>query len=147
MQRLILEYQESDGFTYNCTNTLAIVYASKEKAVSDFETLLLEHQEALEKKDKDLEVARAALEKARQNFYKVMDKTETNSDRKKAEVALSEATKAYADIDASAPDEFKFGGQTLYYSNFSERSDSGEKYLTEPSIYTLDEFFSDVEKQ
>jgi hypothetical protein len=146
MERLIVEYSESDGFTYSCTNTLPIIYESKEKAISDFETLLLQHQINLEDKQKKIEKSEEELARIRKVIFKLNENPEKEKELKKANAEFMQAFKKDREISDSFPNEFKFGGQNFYYSNFFERNDEGKEYLSLPQIYTLDEFFSDVSK-
>jgi hypothetical protein len=40
MERFVLEYQQSDGCTYSCTNTLPVQYSSGEALLVDLETAM-----------------------------------------------------------------------------------------------------------
>jgi hypothetical protein len=143
MERLIIEYSEGDGYTYSCTNTFPLLYESKEKAISDLESLLLQYQ-----------IDQEVLLKERDNYYKklqALSDSITNLKSKKGkEKELEKVANDFLEFQQNNRDKFSlleqkftFGGQELYYDHFFER-DGGEKILIMPSIYTLDEFFKDL---
>jgi hypothetical protein len=45
LQRLIIEYNVSDGCTYNCTNTVPVLYESGEAFLVDFEAWCKQHKD------------------------------------------------------------------------------------------------------
>lgn len=145
MERLILEYTEGDGCTYSCTNTLPIVYESKDKAISDLETALLTHQISIEERNKVLQHNEKKIEKYRTSVLQFNGKKGKEKELEKVTEEFRQALSENREIFNSISDEFKFGGQSLYYSHFFENEGDGKQAIYMPNIYTLDEFFSDVE--
>lgn len=144
MERLIMEYSVGDGYTYSCTNTIPILHSSKEDAISELETLILTMMEKQAKIHKEIaklqdeqRIALEKLQKQKQSDRLVV----TDSGINKEFLSYHEKINSlWKEIN----DQFVFGGQTLYYSNFIADGQKGEIQM--PEFYTLDEFYANIEK-
>lgn len=144
MQRLILEFEKSDGCTYSCTNTFPIIYESKEKAEEDF----FFHLTQFEENKKVFEKEHVLLEK---EFNKVTEKLKNRKDKAKEDESLNSAWRdAYDKMkkhEATFSNEFHFAVLTLDYYDFLEYYSEQKKYeIVMPNFYTLNEFFNEVEQ-
>ena len=125
MERLIVRYSVGDGCTYACDVVKPLEYSSKEQAKLDFGSLILEHQQTLEKHQE-------AYAKWNNRFHSL------SSPEKRAE-ALKEQPRYPTVLD------FKFGGQTFSFSDFFEynyNAGKNEYVINEPDFMTIDEWFS-----
>lgn len=142
MERLILQYTVGDGYTYYAENTVPIVYKDKKSAVEDFTLALLEHVD----KQASHRLESEKLDDKQRKIYQKVENLKRHP-KKSAELdevyaQFLEAYKAYSDHNASLSNEFEFGGTTLEYSDFLYRDDdTGKTGISEPTIFTLDEFF------
>lgn len=144
MERLILEYVHGDGFTYSCTNTVPIVYSSKEDALADLENILLSHQIAEEAFRKELESHSTQIDEVRQKLIKLEGKKGKEKEIKKALDEFKDIQEGYCNIREFIASEFKFGGNIFQYSHFFYTDSDGRQQIDAPNIYTLDEFFQSV---
>lgn len=145
MERLILEYEQSDNCTYFATNTIPIVYQSKKNACSDLETILLKYLIAIEERDLKLNQHEKLIEKTRNCVIKFNGKKGMEKELEKAMEEFRIACNLNIEIFNSVSDQFQFAGQTLYFNSFFEVDSYGKSHIRLPKIYTLDEFFADVE--
>lgn len=105
--RLILEYENSDGYTFSCTNTIPVVYESAEKFLVDLMDLALKAIEA--KGDGEFKIAGHTFSGA--HFYHYVN------------------------------------AEDLDHRHLKYVMISSDHYLpVNPSVYTVDEWFVQAEK-
>lgn len=123
--RLVMIYNVGDDCTYSCEIIKPIEYESKEKAILDFGSKLLEVQE---------------------NFNKYSKADDLWQNRYNSISSAEKKMKVYKERPERPTESFSFGGQTFYKSEFVKSrydSDSSDykEYINEPEFKTLDEWF------
>lgn len=142
MQRLILEYSIGDEYTYSAECTFPLVYEDKARAINDLELLIIEYLDNKEKNDK-------AIKKLQSLGTNILKKINAQQNKKSKEITklckdYKENALQQNEIIAQLKDDFVFGGQTFYFQNFIS---SDGKNIQMPNIFTIDEFFANVEKK
>lgn len=155
MERLIMEFTVGDGFTYSSEVTYPIVYESKDKALHDFEILLIEKIDILYNLNEDLyeyEEQSCSLLKKLQKIS--ADKRLNEKDKDKRRLAISQEFKhlqhnKITPLEKQIKDTetFLFGGQSFSLGQFVyiRDTDKHTDYCL-PNIHTLDEYYSHIEK-
>ena len=133
MERLILELNIGDGYTFTSTASYPIVYESKEKALHDLELILIDKSLAFPKLIEKRDASFSALKKAPSN------QLELYREKYNECCKIEEEIKEYRIIS--------FGGQKFSFSDFVSIDDDDKSTYEVPRIETLDEFFAHVEKR
>ena len=123
--RLVMIYNVGDDCTYSCEVIRPIEYESKEKAILDFGSKLLEVQELFNKYEKERAVW--------QNRYDSISFAEKKM-------------KVFHERPESPSGSFSFGGQNFnksdfFSSNYNSDTEEYEESVNEPDFKTLDEWF------
>ncbi len=148
MERLIIEIQEGDGYTYSCTNSVPVVFSSKEEFIIELEDTVM-------KALSDYKELEEKYEKAQQKFRDSLKNVEKQSISRfaKEKLANKENLSATAELHKVSSDLYlkmrdvtniNIGGQSFNIENFLVDLREGE--FISPVVYTLDEFFASVEK-
>lgn len=153
MERLMMEFTVGDQYTYSAEVTFPIVYESKEKALHDFELLLIEKIDSLFTLQKE----RTKIDDERYDLLQTLQKISPNKmtpkEKEKYNITFGEKLQKLRH-DKESPLELKiketetilFGGQSFTLDQFVylRESDKQSDYCL-PTIQTLDEYFSPVE--
>lgn len=155
MERLIIEFGVGDGYTYSADLTFPIIYESKDKALHDFELLLIEkidlssqlqtqlyqHYEEntkilkeLQRVSSDRRTSDKDKEKLNQKFYKELQDLRNNKMNP-------------LDLQIKEAQNISFGGQQFELSTFTYQRESDKQMdYTLPTIFTLDEYYHSLEQ-
>jgi hypothetical protein len=118
-------YTVGDGYTYSCDQVIPITYESKEAAILDFGSRILEIEQSL-----------SAYE---DQFTQWENRLQSlSSPEKKAD--------HYKNRPQEPKDSFELGGKTFHASTFysfdyNEKTEKTERTFNEPTILTLDEWY------
>ena len=156
MERLIIEYSVGDGYTYSAEVTQPLVYSSKQDAIDDFELLLLSRIDVLEKiqQSKEKDNLYHSYSKNLESLRNISsNKRLSEKDKEiKSKSLLEKISKDRENMDVlenfiKSQYDIEFGGQSFDLSNFIYINENTKKYqYSLPNLYSLDEFFSHVEK-
>lgn len=140
MERLLVQQDVGDGFTYSSVYTYPILYESKDKALFDLELLLNEYCELIKTHSIAMDVVNKKIAKLHMQLkkVKVIDKDMT-------EKLLALYTESRT-LSSELPVSFNFGGQDLEYSSFFTSAITVID-LAMPRISSLNEYFDEVEKE
>lgn len=138
MERLILQYHVTDGYTYGYDVQLPIVYENREKAVEDLYELLIKTKETQEKINIELEVFRSES----MNIFKKLKNIKDETEQAKYNQKWLDSYNKTKDLENSYPKEVEFGGQKISLSLLDINKD-----IEIPTIFTLDEYFENVENK
>jgi phage/plasmid primase-like uncharacterized protein len=139
MERLIVEYQEGDGFTYSCTVTVPVVFRSKEEFLIALEDLVNEKLQ----KHKELQEKHS---EAQEKFTKTLQKSLSDKNKETEQTSFQEllTLQSEAYLQMREATHLHIGGQTFGIENFLINLVDGG--FVAPTVSTLDDFFSQVEK-
>lgn len=138
MERLILEYHVTDGYTYGYDVHLPMIYENREKAVEDLYELLVVTKEKREELNLKIEGQRSESDK----LFKKIKNTNDEAKQKEYNENWLKSYEKVRELENSYPKEIHFGGQTICLSVFDIN-----KNIEIPTIYTLDEYFQSVENK
>jgi hypothetical protein len=147
MERLIIEIQEGDGYTYSCTNSVPVVFRSKEEFIIELEDTVMKalssYRELEEKYEKALQKFRDSLKNVgKQSISKfAKEKLANNENLSESSRLHKESTDLYLKMRDLT--NINIGGQSFNIENFLVNLKDGE--FISPTVYTLDEFFAQVE--
>lgn len=151
-----MEFSVGDNFTYSAEVTLPIVYKSKESALHDFELLLIEKIELQNLYQEELLINNRKLNKIYNNIRHILDSKKLDLKQKETKkILLTKELQEFNQQNTYPLNEkiqenqkIFFGGQTTELSIFtSQKEGSNRMQYFIPSIFTLDEFFKNVEPQ
>lgn len=144
MERLIVEFEIGDGFTYSSTVTLPIVFSSKEEFLITLEDMVAYQFKKYEEiKDK--------YNKAREKYTKSLNAA--ISTKKKSPALEEKNLQELRDMYEYSEDVYKelketinvkIGGQIFNIENFLISLEEG--VFCEPRVYDLDEYFNQAEQ-
>ena len=84
MERLIVEIQEGDGYTYSCTNSVPVVFRSKEEFIIELEDTVMKalsnYKELEEKYEKAQQKFRDSLKNAGKQSISIFAKENKTDD-------------------------------------------------------------------
>lgn len=141
MEKLIVEINYSDGYTYSFSDHLPVLFSSKEEFIitleEKVESILKELKELKKISNKKQEEVRQALNSLRDK--KIKDKEKINNELRQlmeenGKLILAEKEK----------ETFMLGGQTFSMESFTYRDDNGETKICLPEVQTLEEYFQEV---
>jgi predicted nuclease with TOPRIM domain len=149
MERLLVAVENTDGFTFSVTEHIPVVFSSKEEFLITLEDKIKEIQEKLKEHQ---EVYDSDGEKIAKKLYKAQKEknmSEKEHDKLNGEIQkmMLENNALYAEMNQMQ--DFMLGGQTFSISDFVSHGyelDKREEYINLPQVYTLDEYFEEVEK-
>ena len=150
-----MEFSVGDGYTYSADVTYPIVYESKEKAIEDFELLLLDKVEKIEQANIEKEKVYNDSNKLTNQFHKIKADKRLNEKYKN-----QQSLEVYEKINKHREEQvipledkikeiytINFGGQNFSLDDFIYFHEDNPKkagYCT-PTISTLNEYFSSIE--
>lgn len=148
LQRLIIEYAIGDGYTYSATMTCPFIYKNKQEAIDDLTLILLDYPEKIKefKEENSLlfEASQTSL-KALNTFINKDKKNNKNLDNLKKDAENKQ--QLYLEQQKTKPSFFDFGGITLEYDYFLYQDDKSNFNIVLPEIFTLDEYYYEVENK
>ena len=149
MEKLIVEYSVGDGFTYSATNTVPILFSSKEEFIIIFEEKLLEQKKLLEIfNKKHIELVNQRLDILRKvsnmGYSKkllkeqslLIEKTKLIEQAQQLHESIVELHKN----NITPLESLHIGGQHFYLDNFFIED---EVYL--PQVFTIEEWFANID--
>jgi len=145
MERLLVAVENTDGFTFSVTEHIPVVFSSKEEFLITLEDKIKDIQKNLKEKQK---VYDAGGEKIAQKHQKIQKEKKVH-DEQYAELQkmMLENGALYAEMEQMQ--KFTIGGQHFSISDFVSSGyelDNREEYINLPEVFTLDEYFAEVEK-
>ena len=156
MEKLLITLNHSDGYTYTSEETLPVVFSSKEEFVITLEDIVHkyikeceEFQEISQKYQKKYDSARESHSYVinKQNRSKPNDKTYAQC--LKSTTEFRQATDEFNEFfNKNKPkEEFQLGGQKFNFENFTyrEEQDHRKLHIDIPLVFTIDEFFFNVD--
>lgn len=148
MERLIVEVQYGDGYTYSAEDHLPVVFSSKEEFLITLEDTLKQVQEQLKAQNLVIETAQKKYKDALAKGQKTKNMKEKEQKLLQAEITEAMHDSGTAVSARANMKNFVIGGQTFSYENFvSETYEKDEKreYIHLPQVWTIDEYFAEVE--
>lgn len=151
MERLIVQIEQTDGFTYSCEDHIPVVFSSKEEFLITLEDTVNKIQKDMKELNKLLESKHEKLQKLRFQVEK------TNKEKAKNTLfeELREVMNETSELNSKISDirNFNLGGQTFNFSQFVSRDYGAylghgdqKEYINLPQVWTIDEYFAEVEK-
>ena len=142
MEKLIVEYSVGDGFTYSATNTVPILFSSKEEFIIIFEEKLLEQKKLLEIfNKKHIELVNQRLDILRKvsnmGYSKKLLKEQIQLVEKAQQ--LHESIVELHNNHITPLESIHIGGQKFYLDDFFVEK---EVYL--PQVFTIEEWFANI---
>ena len=142
MEKLIVEYSVGDGFTYSATNTVPILFSSKEEFIIIFEEKLIAQKKQLELFNKrHIELSNQRLE-----ILKKISSFKNSKKLLKEQIQLVEqAQQLHESIvelhknNITPLESLHIGGQHFYLDDFFV-----EKEVCLPQVFTIEEWFANI---
>jgi hypothetical protein len=125
MERLVLLYTVGDGCTYSCDEVVPITYESKESAILDFGSKILE------------------VEQIQETYHTQSSQWQNRLNSLSSPEKKSEHFKSRPQ---SPKDSFEFAGKTFFTSSFysseyNQKTQETDRVFNEPTSLTLDEWY------
>lgn len=149
MERLLVAIENTDGFTFSVTQHFPVVFSSKEEFLITLEDKIKEVQVTLKEQQQIHNDMDEKITKKLQKIHKTKNLSEKEGKELNAELQKMMLENGELHAEMNKMQNFTLGGQTFSLSDFISRSfDSKDttEYLNLPQVYTIDEYFSDVEK-
>lgn len=152
MERLMMKFNVGDLYTYSAEVTFPIIYESKEKALHDFELLLIEKIDSLDNLQKERDTFYKKRNDLLKNLQKVSLDKKTTKDKYNINICeqlqdLRETQEFPLEKKIKETETILFGGQSFTVDQFVYKRDSdNQSDYCLPQIFTLDEYFSHLEK-
>lgn len=143
MEKLIVEYSVSDGFTYFATNTVPVLFSSKEEFIILFAEKLLAQKKEFEhfnQKHTDLIEQRFTILKKLSNLNDKKKSSKENLQLIEESQQLNKSIIDLYDNKVSPLTSMKIGGQNFHLDNFFSE---GEVCL--PQVFTIEEWFANID--
>lgn len=137
MEKLIMKYTITDGYTYSYERDEPFLYANKPDAIDDLTLNLLDYIDRLAIHETEMEV----LELHRS---KILSGAKTN---KKATEDYHVILQKMEESEKRLRSEITFGGAIINCANFIADDENGKKVVNLPVIITLDEFYAPIYAQ
>jgi hypothetical protein len=147
MERLLVQIEYTDGFTFSTNDHVPVIFSSKEEFLITLEDTIKDNLKQIKSLD-------ALHEIGQEKFEKLSTILQKNK-KMQAEVELLEELTATRQWISSLELKIKnfrtiqLGGQEFQLSNFLATSHEGDErteYIHLPQVFTLDEYFAHVEK-
>lgn len=142
MEKLVVEYSVGDGFTYSATNTVPVLFSSKEEFIIIFEEKLIAQKKLLELFDKKhIELTNQRLEVLK----KISSFKNSKKSLKEQTQLVEKAQQLHASIvelhnnDITPLESIHLGGQKFYLDDFFV-----EKEVCLPQVFTIEEWFANI---
>lgn len=142
MEKLIIEINYTDGYTYDFNNHLPVIFSSKEEFI-----IILE--ETIEKIIKETSLIKIKLEKKQEELTKVYISLRDKKNKEKPDEKITLLIKKLLEENGSLVSEheekkkFMLGGQNFHVESFVSE-ENGKKTIVLPNVQTLDEYFKEV---
>ena len=130
--RLIMKVESGDGCTYSCEEHFPIIFSSKEEFIIALEDKLVQIQVELEKHNKKMQEHQVYLHPL---FAKHKGINSASKEISAALVLMGELQQEQCNLR-----RFQLGGMVLSAEMFMQDSK-----ITLPDVFTLDEYFQEVE--
>ena len=144
MEKLIVEINYSDGYTYSFSDHLPVLFSSKEEFIITLE-------EKVESILKELEELKKISNKKQEELHKIFislrDKKLKEKDREKLNQELKPLLEENGKLVVAEKEKetFMLGGQTFSIESFTYRDDNdGKTKISLPEVQTLEEYFQEV---
>lgn len=139
-ERLILNYENTDGYSYSDILDVPIIYKSKDDAIRDFKEILLNHITRTEKNHKESHEVYIEKEEIKKTMFGVISEEKNEK--------YHSLVEKFDELQNELKSDFSFGGRSFYYSDFIRYDREKEKEeIFLPTIMTLDEFYESAEKK
>lgn len=156
MEKLLITLNHSDGYTYNSEETLPVVFSSKEEFIITLEDIVQGYLKESEEFQKESQKHQKKYDTAREAHSHLIDKQNRSkpNDKNYAQCLKStnefrQATDEFNEFfNTNKPkEEFQLGGQNFNFENFTyrEEQDHRKLHMEIPPVFTIDEFFSNVD--
>lgn len=144
MERLIIEFEIGDGFTYSSTVTFPVVYSSKEDFLIDLEDNVANQLAEYNKLKEQYNIAREKYTTSLNACISGKKKAPAVEEKKLKEIRyiFETSEEIYKELKDST--NVKIGGQIFNIENFL--IDLEEGVFCSPCVYSLDEYFKQVEE-
>jgi seryl-tRNA synthetase len=142
MEKLIVEINYSDGYTYSFSDHLPVLFSSKEEFIITLE-------EKVESILKELEELKKISDKKQEELHKIFsrlrDKKLNEKEREKINQELKPILEENGKLVCAEKEKEKFtlGGQTFHIESFTYVED-GKTTIVLPEVQTLEEYFQEV---
>lgn len=149
MERLLVQVEYTDGFTFSTNDHVPVIFSSKEEFLITLEDTIKDNLKQIKVLDKQHDAGQEKFGKLLSHHKK--EKNMTEKDKAKHHEELLEVHKANDEIYKKIENlrTIKLGGQEFQLSTFLANSYEGEvrtEYIHLPQVYTVDEYFAHVEK-
>ena len=143
MEKLIVEYSVGDGFTYSATNTVPVLFSSKEEFIVTFEEKLIAQKKQLELFNKrHIELSNQRLE----ILKKISSSKNSKKPLKEQSLLIEQAQQLHESIvelhknNITPLESLHIGGQHFYLDNFFI-----EDEVCLPQVFTIEEWFANID--
>ena len=149
MERLLVQVEYTDGFTFSTNDHVPVIFSSKEEFLITLEDTINDNLKQIKALDKQHDAGQEKFEKLFSPHKK--DKNMTEKDKAKLHEELLEVRKENDAISDKIKNlrTITLGGQEFQLSNFLANSYEGDtrtQYIHLPQVFTVDEYFAHVEK-
>jgi hypothetical protein len=148
MERLLVAIENTDGFTFSVTQHIPVVFSSKEEFLITLEDKIKEIQKNLKEQQKIYDDGGEKIAKIHQKIQKLQKEKKAHDELyEDLHKMMLENGALYAEMNQMQT--FTLGGQSFAISDFISRGyelDNSEEYINLPQVFTLNEYFEEVEK-
>ncbi len=149
MERLLVAVENTDGFTFSVTEHVPVVFSSKEEFLITLEDKIKEAQANIKQHQKIYDAESEKIEKKLQKNRQAKNLGEKDREKLNSEILEMMGKNRELEEQITQMHNFTLGGYNFAISDFVSRSSDYEdktEYLNLPNVYTLDEFFAEVEQ-
>jgi hypothetical protein len=142
MEKLIVEYSVGDGFTYSATNTVPVLFSSKEEFIVTFEEKLIAQKKQLElfnKRHIELSNQRLEILKKISSFKNSKKSLKEQTQLVEKSQQLHTAIVELHNNHITPLESLHIGGQKFYLDDFFV-----EKEVFLPQVFTIEEWFANI---
>jgi hypothetical protein len=149
MERLLVQVEYTDGFTFSTNDHVPVIFSSKEEFLITLEDTINDNLKQIKDLDQQHDAGQEKFKKLLSHHKK--DKNMTEKDKAKLHEQLLDTHKENDEIAEKIKNlrTIMLGGQEFELSSFLANSYEGDErieYVSLPQVFTLDEYFSHVEK-